>query len=190
MAKRMELKHEGARVMLRPYMAAVAGGETPVPVTSAKAKLAGAKAAAPGAQGDHATADGLLISSFDKQRLVKLLRTLDAAHEDREDLEDLEREIERGAEVRPQEVPPDVVTMNSEVRVTDQESGESNVYRIVFPGDADYEKRKISILAPLGIALLGYRVGDVVDWNMPRGVRQLRIDEIVYQPEAAGDFHL
>jgi regulator of nucleoside diphosphate kinase len=134
--------------------------------------------------------DNLVISSFDKQRLMRLLKSGETAAEQREDLEDLAREIERGTEVRPQEIPPDVVTMNSTVRVTDIDSGSTYTYTIVFPSDADYEKGKISILAPLGTALLGFRVGDTVDWNMPRGVRRLRIDEILYQPEAAGDFHL
>ena len=134
--------------------------------------------------------DNLVISSFDKQRLMKLLRSPESSAELREELDDLSREIERGAEVRPQEIPPDVVTMNSRVRVTDIESQATQVYTIVFPADADYEKGRISILAPLGTALLGYRVGDVVNWHVPRGVRRLRIDEIVYQPEAAGDFHL
>ena len=134
--------------------------------------------------------DNLVISSFDKQRLMRLLNSGETAAEQREELEDLAREIERGTEVRPQEIPPDVVTMNSTVRVTDLEAGSTHTYTIVFPADADYEKGKISILAPLGTALLGFRVGDTVDWNMPRGVRRLRIDEIIYQPEAAGDFHL
>ena len=134
--------------------------------------------------------DNLVISSFDKQRLMRLLNSGETAAEQREELEDLAREIERGTEVRPQEIPPDVVTMNSTVRVTDVEAGSTHTYTIVFPADADYEKGKISILAPLGTALLGFRVGDTVDWNMPRGVRRLRIDEIIYQPEAAGDFHL
>ena len=134
--------------------------------------------------------DHLVISSFDKQRLMRLLNSGETAAEQREELEDLAREIERGTEVRPQEIPPDVVTMNSTVRVTDVDSGSTHTYTIVFPADADYEKGKISILAPLGTALLGFRVGDIVDWNMPRGIRRLRIDEIIYQPEAAGDFHL
>ncbi len=131
----------------------------------------------------------LLISSFDKQRLMYLLDALDRTSEEREEFEDLEREIERGAVVGPQEIPADVVTMNSTVRVSDAE-GTSSVYTIVFPENADYERGKISILAPLGIALLGYRVGDTVDWTMPGGTRKLRIEEIVYQPEAAGDYHL
>lgn len=134
--------------------------------------------------------DHLVISSFDKERLTRLLQSQDTYTEDRAELEDLSREIERGAEVRPEEIPPDVVTMNSTVRLTDLESGSSHVYTIVFPSDADYDTGKISILAPLGTALLGYRVGDTVTWRMPRGDRRLRIDAIVYQPEAAGDFHL
>ena len=136
------------------------------------------------------TNDDLVISSFDKQRLMRLLRSAEISTEDRPELEDLTHEIERGAEVQPQDIPPDVVTMNSSVRVTDLEAGTSHTYTIVFPADADYEKGKISILAPLGTALLGYRVGDVVDWHMPGGTRQLRIDALIYQPEAAGDFHL
>jgi regulator of nucleoside diphosphate kinase len=131
-----------------------------------------------------------VISSYDKQRLVRLLRSSHTWSEAREDLEDLASEIERSAEVRPQEMPPDVVTMNSTVRVTDVEANTKHEYTIVFPLAADYQKGKISILAPLGTALLGYRVGDTVNWHMPGRDRQLRIDQILYQPEAAGDYHL
>ena len=134
--------------------------------------------------------DDLVISSFDKERLTRLLQAPETSSEDRAELEDLTREIERGAEVRPEEMPPDVVTRNSTVRLTDLESGSSHVYTIVFPGDADYDTGKISILASLGTALLGYRVGDIVTWRLPGGNRRLKINEILYQPEAAGDFHL
>ena len=80
--------------------------------------------------------------------------------------------------------------MNSKVRVTDLDTGESRVYTLVFPHDADYKEGRISILAPLGTALLGFQAGDVVEWRMPAGTRKLRIDEILYQPEAAGHYHL
>ena len=130
------------------------------------------------------------ITRFDKMRLMRLLRSLDAAPESRGELEDLERELERGTEVESTEVAPDVVTMNSTVRVTDVDANTTHLYTIVFPSDADFEKGRISILSPLGTARLGYRAGDVVTWEMPRGTRHLRIDELVYQPEAAGDFHL
>src|SRR5687768_12071455 len=98
----------------------------------------------------------LLISSFDKQRLMHLLRSGDTSSEVREELDELTWEIQRGAEVRPQEVPADVVTMNSSIRVTDLGASTTHVYTIVFPADADYEQDKISVLAPLGTALLGY----------------------------------
>jgi regulator of nucleoside diphosphate kinase len=131
----------------------------------------------------------LVISTYDKQRLIRLLRSSETSSELREELEDLMTEIERGSAVGPREVPADVITMNSTVRVMHLDTNTPNVYTIVFPSEADYEKGRISILAPLGTALLGYRVGDVVNWEMPGGTRRLRIDEIVYQPEAAGDFH-
>jgi regulator of nucleoside diphosphate kinase len=131
----------------------------------------------------------LVISTYDKQRLIRLLKSSETSSELREELEDLMTEIERGSAVGPREVPSDVITMNSTVRVTHLDTNVPNVYTIVFPSEADYEKGRISILAPLGTALLGYRVGDVVNWEMPGGTRRLRIDEIVYQPEAAGDFH-
>lgn len=135
-------------------------------------------------------ASDILITRFDKARLMRLLRGLDAAHENRDEIEDLERELERGTEVESTEVAPDVVTMNSTVRVTDLDANTTHTYTIVFPGDADVDKGRISILSPLGTALLGYRAGDVVTWEMPRGTRRLRIEALVYQPEAAGDFHL
>jgi regulator of nucleoside diphosphate kinase len=132
----------------------------------------------------------LLISRYDKKRIMHLLRSGDVSSEAREELDDLTWEIQRAAEVRPQEVPPDVVTMNSSVRISDLDTSKSEVLTIVFPADANYDEGKVSILAPLGTALLGYRVGDVVYWHVPRGVRQLRIDEILYQPEAAGHYYL
>ena len=162
--------------------------DTYAPVESGAERASNPEVAVPKSR--KSSKDNLVISSFDKQRIMKLLRSAETAAEQREEMEDLVHEIERGSELQPTEIPPDVVTMNSTVRVTDAGSGTSHVYTIVFPADADYEKGKISILAPLGTALLGYRVGDTVDWHMPRGVRRLRIDEIIYQPEAAGDFHL
>lgn len=136
------------------------------------------------------TPSSIYITRFDKARLMRLLRSLDAAEQPREEIEDLEHELERGTEVESTEVAPDVVTMNSTVRVTDLDADTTHLYTIVFPSDADFDKGRISILSPLGTALLGYRAGDVVTWEMPRGTRRLRIEELVYQPEAAGDFHL
>lgn len=130
------------------------------------------------------------ITSFDKERLRRLLASVEAEHGAAVDAEDLSREIERGTEVAPTEVGADVVTMNSTVRVTDLESGTAHVYTIVFPSDADYEKGRVSILSPAGTALLGARIGDEVTWSASETLRRVRIEELLYQPEAAGDFHL
>ena len=84
----------------------------------------------------------------------------------------------------------DVVTMNSRVRLQDEASGQTLECNLVFPGEADASANRISIVAPLGTAILGYRVGDTVTWPLPGGDRQYKIVEIAYQPEAAGDYHL
>jgi regulator of nucleoside diphosphate kinase len=82
------------------------------------------------------------------------------------------------------------LTMNSTFRLRDLDTGADVVYTLVFPGEADSTNGKISMLAPIGTAVLGYRVGDVVEWEVPAGLRErLRVEEISYQPEAAGDYH-
>ena len=125
------------------------------------------------------------ITSEDKTRLRRVLPRLGTEYAHREDLVLLSEELERAVEVEPNAVPADVVTLNSTIRVTDLESGATTDYTIVMPGEANYEAGKISVLAPLGTALLGYRVGDEIEWEVPRGVRRLRIDAVLYQPEAA-----
>lgn len=130
------------------------------------------------------------ITRFDKKRLMRLLSSLENAPGESVETEELQRELARGTEVDSTEVAPDVITMNSTVRVTDLDSNTTSVYTIVFPTDVDVSKGRISILSPLGTALIGFRAGDVVTWDLRDGTRTLRIDEIVYQPEAAGDYHL
>jgi regulator of nucleoside diphosphate kinase len=101
-------------------------------------------------------------------------------------LAELEQELHRAELIDAEDLSRDVVTMHSTVRVRDLDSGKSAVYTLVFPVEADIEKRRVSVLAPIGTALLGYRAGDRVEWRMPGGTRRLRIEEVVYQPEAAG----
>lgn len=133
----------------------------------------------------------IYVTKFDMDRLTELidgLRAVPKANQANLDL--LEKELYRAVLVEPQEIPQDTVTMNSRVSVTDVASGEKATYTLVFPSAANIATGKLSILAPLGTALLGYRTGDIVEWPVPSGRRKLRIEEIVYQPEAAGDFHL
>jgi len=96
----------------------------------------------------------------------------------------------RGRVVAPREVPKDVVTMNSAVQVKDLSNGATETYMLVYPDEAAIDQGKLSVLAPLGAALLGSRVGQVVRFEAPRGVRRLKVLKVLYQPEAAGDFHL
>ena len=78
--------------------------------------------------------------------------------------------------------------MNSRIQLTDMETGDVLVFQIVYPLDADFDDGKISVLSPIGTALLGCRVKDVILWDVPKGTRKLKIDKMLYQPEAVGDF--
>ena len=131
------------------------------------------------------------ITDYDMQRLRKLLEgTQYWNQKDREYLSHLEEELDRAVVVPSKKVPADVVTMNTQMRVTDLDTDKEMSFQLVFPSEADFERGKISILAPIGTAMIGYRAGDTVEWKVPSGTRRLHIDEITYQPEAAGDYHL
>jgi regulator of nucleoside diphosphate kinase len=133
----------------------------------------------------------IYITEFDMKRLRALIE--DAKRSDRrgnECLESLEAELTRGRLVAPTDVPADVITMNSRVRLVDLDTNEEMVYTLVFPNEANIAQSKISVLAPIGTAMLGYRVGDTFTWQVPDGIRRLQVKEIFYQPEAAGDYHL
>jgi regulator of nucleoside diphosphate kinase len=129
----------------------------------------------------------ICISEFDSRRLGRLLEAMNGgASRDRGSLQSLEEELDRAQVVAPAEIPADVVTMNSRVRVTDLDRGEEMIVTVVYPRLASAEKGRVSVLAPIGTALLGSRAGETVAWQTPGGVRRLRVDEVLYQPEAAG----
>jgi regulator of nucleoside diphosphate kinase len=133
----------------------------------------------------------IYITKFDMDRLVELIEGLRLSPKaNQEHLDLLEKELYRAVLVEPQDIPRDVVTMNSRVSITDTDSGEQMVYTLVFPSRANIADNKLSIMAPLGMALLGYRAGDIVKWTVPSGIKKLRVDDVIYQPEAAGDYHL
>ena len=98
--------------------------------------------------------------------------------------------LERCRVVEPGRVPRGVVTMHSKLVVRDLRADESETYTLVFPDDADINEGKLSVLAPLGAALLGVRAGQVVEFAAPGGTRRLKVEKVLYQPEAAGHFHL
>jgi regulator of nucleoside diphosphate kinase len=133
----------------------------------------------------------ICITEADKKRLEELIEVArEFGGRAREDLEALAHEIQRADIVDPKTVRPDVVTMNSRAVLRDVDTGEEMDYVLVFPKDANIDVGAISVLAPVGTAILGYSKGDVIEWPVPAGMRRIRIEQIVYQPEAAGHFHL
>ncbi|MFZ2288614.1 MAG: nucleoside diphosphate kinase regulator [Halopseudomonas yangmingensis] len=129
----------------------------------------------------------IVMSRLDVQRLEKVLDTLDGPIDL---MEALEGEMLRARVVSHTSITPDVVTMNSTVRFVDEASSREFVLTLVYPDQAG-RAGTISILAPVGIALLGLKKGQSIDWTGPGGrPLKLKIIDITYQPEASGDFHL
>lgn len=130
----------------------------------------------------------VIISSLDAERLEKLIDALpDTAFPGKKDLE---AELARAQIVAPKDVPPTVVTMNSTVRFAVESSRDEFQLTLVYPKDIDTSGEKISILAPVGSALLGLTQGDEIEWPKPGGgVLRVRIKEVVYQPERAGEHY-
>lgn len=129
----------------------------------------------------------ITISSLDVERLEKLLDTLPNGTVGKDELE---AELERAEIVEPEEIPADVVTMNSTIRFKVASSEEEFEYTLVYPKDMDGNGNKISILAPVGSALLGLKEGDEIEWPKPGGgVITVHIDKIVYQPEREGLYY-
>jgi regulator of nucleoside diphosphate kinase len=135
--------------------------------------------------------DKIYISEFDLKRLKELVKVAEEFGDRRtvQYLEELDEELDRADLVKSQEIPNDVITMNSTFRLRDLDRGDEVVYTLVFPGEADSAQGKISILAPIGTAALGYRVGDTIEWQVPAGLKRFKVEEILYQPEAAGDYN-
>jgi regulator of nucleoside diphosphate kinase len=128
----------------------------------------------------------ITISTADRERLETLIEY--ARHDPRvreKDLAALEGELGRARVVHPDRVPPDAIAMNSVVRLRDLDTDETETYTLVYPQDADVLQQRISVFAPVGTALLGYRKGDVIEWIVPAGLRRLKVEEVLSQPEYA-----
>jgi regulator of nucleoside diphosphate kinase len=129
----------------------------------------------------------ITVSRIDMDRIEALLERLPAAEADK--LQALRAELDRADVVEPADMPPHIVTMNSTVVFEDEANGEKLTLTLVYPTGAG-EPGTVSILAPVGSALLGLARGQQIDWPMPDGrKRRLKVLEITYQPEAAGDLH-
>lgn len=129
----------------------------------------------------------IVVSSLDLERLERILES--ESYRRLPGIEALRRELDRATIVEPTEVPPGVVTMNSTVRFVDDSTGSTYELTLVYP-EAGGPSNTVSVLAPVGSALLGLSVGQSISWQVPGGRRlQLRILEVVYQPEAMGQYH-
>jgi len=127
----------------------------------------------------------IYITSEDHQKLVEIMneeikRTL----ENQRYAQDLLKELEKCEIVDPEEISDKVITMNSKVSFRFSDSDKTLVYTLVFPQEADISKGKISILSPIGTALIGYQEGDVIKWSVPSGEKQIKVEKIIYQPES------
>ena len=134
-----------------------------------------------------ATKRQIIISREDHERLENLFFSRFAiAFSDKPYLHALRIELNIAQIVAPDEMPPDVVTMNSTVRLRPIRSKEVETYTLVYPEDANIAEGKLSVLAPIGTAILSYRVGDTVQWQAPSGLIQFKIEELLFQPERDG----
>ncbi|WP_372863012.1 nucleoside diphosphate kinase regulator [Pseudoalteromonas sp.] len=130
----------------------------------------------------------IIISSLDADRLYALMESLPANSFAGE--KELEAELGRANIVEPHEVPATVVTMNSTVNFVVESTGEEFTLTLVYPKNIDSSGDKISILAPIGSALLGLSQGDQIEWPKPGGgLVTVTIKEVIYQPERAGELH-
>ena len=128
--------------------------------------------------------DAILITDGDMARLSRLVDDAQVYGKDQAHLAALASELDRATVVRAEEVPADVVTMGSRVVVRDQDSGVETTYTLAYTSvNAPPDENRISVLAPIGTALLGYREGDEIEWRVPGGTRRIRVERVLSQPE-------
>ncbi|HEX6241261.1 MAG TPA: GreA/GreB family elongation factor, partial [Polyangiales bacterium] len=133
----------------------------------------------------------IVMTEFDRHRLQGMLHVLrKRSGVNAWSLDALETELARAHVVSPQQIPATVVTMNSRVRLRDLDTGVVLVVALAFPAGGAAQDASVPVLSPLGLALLGCREGDVMEWRTRQGPRRLRVDAVVYQPEAAGDYFM
>jgi len=131
----------------------------------------------------------ITITKNDKARLKKLIHhELSDGPQTEKSLRKLNSELDKAKVVDNKELPKNVITMNSRVLV--RLNGNEEEVTLVYPQDADLSENKISVLSPVGTAILGYSEGDTIEWEVPSGVTEIHILKVLYQPEATGDMEL
>jgi len=128
----------------------------------------------------------IYITDDDLQSLRKLLESKGKLEgRDKQSLRDLKNELDRAIVLSAREIPHYVLTMHSKFRLKDLDTGDVSEYTLVYPGEADISRGKLSVLAPIGTALLGYQELDTIEWRVPAGLKRFRIEQILFQPEAS-----
>lgn len=133
----------------------------------------------------------LYLTKFDLVRLQDLLvvaKAYDVVGD--KHLDELQKALQQSKILPQEEMPSDIVTMNTKVVLTALTTIQEFAYTLVYPSEASIEQNKVSILSPMGTSMIGCKVGDIVEWQDPAGLRRMKIINILYQPEAAGDYHL
>lgn len=127
----------------------------------------------------------IYITETDLERLKKTVDDLiKSAPDGKEYVRDLDRELDRAAIVANKNLPRDVITMHSKVTLL-MDGTEKETITLVYPNEIDPEENRISVLSPIGTAILGYREGDVIQWKVPSGTTKIVVDKVLYQPEAS-----
>ena len=133
----------------------------------------------------------IILNRLDYARIKKCIRDAQQFNSiSNHEAESLLQELESAEILEPEDIPSNVVTMNSIVRMSFINSKKNVQFQIVYPNKANFKDNKISIFSPIATALIGYKVGDEIEWIIPAGITKIRIDEIIYQPEAAGHYNL
>jgi regulator of nucleoside diphosphate kinase len=133
--------------------------------------------------------DRIRVTSWDRRRLRSLLHAQrETGRHDRRSLDSLRQALESAIVVQPPSIPPTTITMHSTFRVLDLDSREERRCTLVFPGETSGAEGSLSIFAPLGAALLGRQQGEVVECTAPGGTTRVKVQAVIYQPEATGDY--
>ncbi|WP_369426407.1 GreA/GreB family elongation factor [Pelagicoccus sp. SDUM812002] len=130
------------------------------------------------------TCPSIHVTSEDKIRLQKVIQSLKSERMSCDDCSALELELKRAIVIESRHVPRNIVTMHSRVGLIDLDTSERMVFTLVYPEESNVEDGRISVVAPLGSAMLGCHTGDEFEWGAPTGSRRFIVEKVMYQPES------